>query len=206
MASKLLSPEIGVISGSALLIDYVLTITISVASGADAIFSFLPLELLGYKLWFAVLGVTVLLVLNLRGIREAVVPLVPVFLLFVVTHFIAITYTVLAHMADFGTVYRETGSELASSVSTLGYSGVLFLILKAYSLGAGTFTGIEAVSNGLPVLREPRVATAKKTMTYMAVSLSVTVMGLMFAYILFEVRETHGKTLNAILFENIVSS
>ncbi|MGB8247239.1 MAG: amino acid transporter, partial [Chlorobium sp.] len=153
VASKLLSPEIGVVSGSALLIDYVLTITISIASGADAIFSFLPGNMLGFKLWFAVFGVSVLLILNLRGIKEAVVPLVPVFLLFIVTHFIAIVYALFSHMADFGTVYRETGSELASSVSTLGYSGVLFLILKAYSLGAGTFTGIEAVSNGLPVLR-----------------------------------------------------
>lgn len=206
VASKLLSPEIGVVSGSALLIDYVLTITISIASGADAIFSFLPGNMLGFKLWFAVFGVSVLLILNLRGIKEAVVPLVPVFLLFIVTHFIAIVYALFSHMADFGTVYRETGSELASSVSTLGYSGVLFLILKAYSLGAGTFTGIEAVSNGLPVLREPKVETAKKTMTYMAVSLSVTVMGLMLAYILFDVRDTPGKTLNAILFQNIVAS
>ena len=70
VASKLLSPEMGVISGSALLIDYILTITISIASGADAIFSFLPIGYIGYKLWFAVFGVLVLLLLNLRGIRE----------------------------------------------------------------------------------------------------------------------------------------
>jgi hypothetical protein len=83
---------------------------------------------------------------------------------------------------------------------------VLFLVLKAYSLGAGTFTGIEAVSNGLPVLREPKVATAKKTMKYMALSLSLTVMGLMMAYILFDVRNSPGKTLNAILFESVTAS
>ena len=206
VASKLLSPEMGVISGSALLIDYILTITISIASGADAIFSFLPIGYIGYKLWFAVFGVFVLLLLNLRGIKEAVMPLVPVFLLFVFTHAVVIVYAVVSHMGNFGVVYHETGRELTNSFHTLGLFGVLFLVLKAYSLGAGTFTGIEAVSNGLPVLQEPKVATAKKTMTYMALSLSVTVMGLMLAYILFNVRDTPGKTMNAILFESLTAS
>ena len=206
VASKLLSPEMGVISGSALLIDYILTITISIASGADAIFSFLPIGFIGYKLWFAVFGVMILLLLNLRGIKEAVMPLVPVFLLFVFTHAVVIVYAVMSHMGNFGVVYHETGRELTNSFHTLGLFGVLFLVLKAYSLGAGTFTGIEAVSNGLPVLREPKVATAKKTMTYMALSLSLTVMGLMLAYILFDVRDTPGKTMNAILFESLTAS
>ena len=206
VASKLLSPQMGVISGSALLIDYILTITISIASGADAIFSFLPIGYIGYKLWFAVFGVLVLLLLNLRGIKEAVMPLVPVFLLFVFTHAVVIVYAVISHMGTFGVVYHETGRELTNSFHTLGLFGVLFLVLKAYSLGAGTFTGIEAVSNGLPVLREPKVATAKKTMKYMAISLSVTVMGLMLAYILFDVRDSPGKTLNAILFESVTAS
>ena len=206
VASKLLSPEMGVISGSALLIDYILTITISIASGADAIFSFLPIGYIGYKLWFAVFGVLVLLLLNLRGIKEAVMPLVPVFLLFVFTHAVVIVYAVISHMGNFSMVYHETGRELTNSFHTLGLFGVLFLVLKAYRLGAGTFTGIEAVSNGLPVLRDPKVATAKKTMKYMAISLSVTVMGLMLAYILFDVRDTPGKTMNAILFESLTAS
>ncbi len=206
VASKLLSPEMGVISGSALLIDYVLTITISIASGADAIFSFLPAGFIGFKLWFAVIGVMGLLILNLRGIKEAVMPLVPVFLLFVATHLIVIVYAVVSHLADFGKVYHETGRELTTSFHTLGVFGVLFLVMKAYSLGAGTFTGIEAVSNGLPVLRDPKVATAKKTMRYMAISLSVTVMGLMLAYILFDVQDMPGKTLNAILFQQVTAS
>ena len=206
VASKLLSPEMGVISGSALLIDYILTITISIASGADAIFSFLPIGFIAYKLWFAVFGVLILLLLNLRGIKEAVMPLVPVFLLFVFTHAVVIVYAVISHMGNFSMVYHETGRELTNSFHSLGLFGVLFLVLKAYSLGAGTFTGIEAVSNGLPVLRDPKVATAKKTMKYMAISLSVTVMGLMLAYILFDVRDTPGKTMNAILFESLTAS
>ena len=206
VASKLLSPEAGVVSGSALLIDYVLTITISVASGADAIFSFLLPSMLPYKLWFAIAGVLMLLVLNLRGIKEAVMPLVPVFLLFVVTHVVAIAVGVGSHIVNVGNVWRETSAELSGSIRSLGVFGTLFIILKAYSLGAGTFTGIEAVSNGLPVLREPKIQTAKKTMRYMAWSLSITVIGLMAAYIFLNVKDAPGKTLNAVLFESITAS
>ena len=70
-------------------------------------------------------------------------------------------------------------------------------------MGAGTFTGIEAVSNGLPILREPRVRTAKRTMRYMAISLAVMVIGLMFAYLIHGVEPQSGKTLNAVLFDKV---
>ena len=92
VASKLLSPSLGMISGCALLIDYVLTITLSVASGADAIFSFLPPTLYPFKLSFAVLGLLVLIVLNMRGVKESVMPLIPIFLTFLLTHVFVIIY------------------------------------------------------------------------------------------------------------------
>jgi amino acid transporter len=203
VASKLLSPSIGMISGCALLIDYVLTITISIASGADAIFSFLPHEYLPYKLTFAFAGVLILSLMNIRGIKEAVIPLVPVFLLFVFTHIFAIGYTIITHSFKFQEVASSTSTELTNSFSTLGVIGVFFLVLRAYSMGAGTFTGIEAVSNGLPILREPRVKTAKRTMLYMASSLAITVLGLMIGYLLFKVNYQEGKTLNAVFFESM---
>lgn len=79
--------------------------------------------------------------------------------------------------------------------------GTFWILMKAYSMSAGTYTGIEAVSNGLPILREPRVETGKKTMTYMAISLASIVLGLMVAYLLFDVHPQADKTLNAVLFE-----
>ena len=85
VASKLLSPTFGMIAGCALLIDYVLTITVSIASGADAIFSFLPPSWLPYRISFAVFIIFILVVLNLRGVKETVLPLVPIFLIFVLT-------------------------------------------------------------------------------------------------------------------------
>jgi len=205
VASKLLSPKAGMVSGCALLIDYVLTITISVASGADALFSFLPPHLLGYKLVFQLFCVVLLIVMNLRGVKESVIPLVPVFLVFIIMHALFIGYALLTHVPEMPQLAAATATELKRSQAQLGLVGMVLLMLKAYSMGAGTYTGIEAVSNGLPILREPRVKTGKKTMLYMATSLALVVMGLMVSYLLFNVGHQPGKTLNAVLFETVVA-
>lgn len=201
VASKLLSPAAGVVSGSALLIDYVLTITISVASGTDALFSLLPPESLGWKLPFAFAGVAGLTLLNLRGVRESVMLWVPVFFVFVGTHAFAILYAIGTHASGLGGVAAATAREVHTVSSQLGWFGLLAVLLKAYSMGAGTYTGIEAVSNGLPILREPRVPTGRRTMAYMGISLALTVAGLLTAYLLYAVTPQDGKTLNAVLFE-----
>ena len=201
VASKLLSPSLGMISGCALLIDYLLTIVISIASGVDALFSSLPLSLSGYKLEFALFMVIFFTILNMRGVKESVGPLVPIFLTFIVTHVIIIVYVLVSHFADFGVVAQTTMVDMESTQKELGFAGMMILLFRAYAMGAGTFTGIEAVSNGMPFLREPRVKTAKKTMTYMAFSLAFMAVGLMLGYIFFRLDHQPGKTLNAVLLE-----
>lgn len=205
VGTKLLSPAVGMISGSALIIDYVLTITISVSSGADAIFSFFPVEWQAYKMVFALTGVSLLILLNLRGVKESVISLTPVFIVFIVTHLFAILYGIFIHSSDFVKIAGDAGSDIHSTVNELGIFATLFIILRAYSMGAGTFTGIEAVSNGMPILREPKVTTARKTMLLMAVSLSFMVLGLMICYMLFDVQLNTHKTLNAVLLDNLTS-
>ena len=205
VASKLHSPIVGMISGCALLIDYVLTISVSVAAGSDALFSFFPVMFQPLKLWFAFLGVFVLILLNLRGVKESVLTLAPIFLTFVLTHAFVIVYAFATHLSDFSGTVQTTVSDMNMARAELGLFGVIFLILRAYSMGAGTFTGIEAVSNGLPILREPRVRTGKRTMRLMATSLAVMAVGLMCAYFLFHVAPQNGKTLNAVLFENVTA-
>ena len=81
----------------------------------------------------------------------------------------------------------------------------MLLFLHAYSLGGGTYTGIEAVSNGLPIMREPRVQTGKRTMVYMAASLAFTAGGLLLCYLLWRVSAVAGKTMNAVLVETLVA-
>jgi amino acid transporter len=205
VASKLISPRVGMISGCALLIDYVLTISISISSGADAVFSFLPLPFHEYKVFFAVFILIVLTVLNLRGVKESVAFLTPIFVIFVLTHIFLIVYSFSTHVPEMKTVAVQTTTEFSSTVSQLGIFGTLFLIMKAYSMGAGTYTGIEAVSNGIPNLREPRVNTAIKTMRLLALSLALAVVGLVIAYFLFNVHFVPGKTLNAVLIGNAIA-
>jgi amino acid transporter len=203
VASKLLSPTVGMFGGCALLIDYVLTIAISIASGSDAIFSFLPPDLLPLKLWVALAGVVGLALLNLRGVRESVVPLTPIFLIFLGTHAVVIAYAVIDHAGNVPKVVAGLGSDVSATYGEIGLLGMMALIMRAFGVGAGTFTGIEAVSNGLASLRDPKVETGKRTMRYMAVSLSVLVFGLITAYLLYGVDHLAGKTLNAVLFETM---
>ncbi len=206
VASKLLSPAVGMFSGCALVIDYVLTITLSVASGADAVFSFLPYSWQPYRFWFALFGVVVLTILNLRGVKESVLPLVPIFLIFILTHVLVIVYAHIVHLSDFSQLMNSISTDVRQTSTELGTFGMILLILRAYSMGAGTYTGIEAVSNGLPILREPKVQTGKHTMHYMAISLSVMVLGLMMSYLFYRVTPQEGITLNAVLFENVTQN
>jgi len=203
VGSKLLSPVTGMISGSALIIDYVLTITLSVSSGADAIFSYFPAEWQPYKLYFGLAGVCFLILINLRGVKESVLSLTPIFIIFITTHVGAILYGIFIHASNFTAVAAQTTHQISSTVNQFGFFATFFIILRAYSMGAGTYTGIEAVSNGMPILREPKVATARKTMFLMAASLSFMVLGLMICYMLFNVQLDTHKTLNAVLLDNL---
>jgi amino acid transporter len=206
VASKLLGPKFGVVSGSALLVDYVLTVSTSIAAGADATFSVLPPEWHKYKLLveFSVIGL--LTTLNLRGVKESVTILAPIFLLFVATHVILIGGVFFTRVNELPEIAQEVSSGFKSGVASIGLAGVFALFLRAYSMGAGTYTGIEAVSNGLQIMREPKVETAKRTMIYMAVSLSLTAGGITLAYLLVHANPVPGQTMNAVLIDRFAGS
>jgi amino acid transporter len=204
VASKLLGEKAGVVSGSALVIDYVLTITISIASGGDALFSFLPLDWHAYKFWFVAFVILFLIWLNLRGVKESVVALTPIFMGFMLLHIPLVLYAVLRHVPDIPAVGARVSADLSSAAGSIGWLGVGMLLMRAYSMGAGTYTGIEAVSNSVQTLREPRVQTGKRAMLYMAISLSFIAGGIILGYVLNGVMPVQGKTLNAVLFETLV--
>src|SRR3990167_4976343 len=97
VSTQLLGSHLGLISGAALIVDYVLTIAVSTASGMDAIFSMLPVQLLHYKLFAEVAVIFLLLLLNMRGMRESIKFLLPIFLGFFIIHVILIVYGIIAH-------------------------------------------------------------------------------------------------------------
>ena len=203
VATKLLGPRFGLVSGCALLVDYVLTISVSIASAADQIFSFLPLGWHGIKVPLEILVILVLLVLNIRGVKESISALMPIFLLFVATHVIVLVVGVGMHVHQLPEVARQVTHGIQHDYKAMGFMALFLLFAKAYSRGAGTYTGIEAVSNGIQVMREPRVHTAKKTMVYLATSLAVTAAGILLCYLLLGVRAEEGKTMNAVMVERL---
>ena len=204
VATKLLGPEAGVVSGSALMVDYVLTITTSIAAGADAIYSFLPPSWVAHKLLVESIVIGLLVLLNLRGVKESVAVLTPIFLLFLLTHVVLLAGGFVVRGAELPHVATEVRDGLSRDLATLGLGGMLALFLRAYSMGAGTYTGIEAVSNGLQIMREPRVETGKHTMALMATSLALTAAGVTLCYLLLGVHPEAGKTMNAVLAERFV--
>ena len=206
VASRLIGPRVGVVSGCALVVDYILTITVSVASGGNAIFSFLPRPLHPWKMAVEVAAIVILIALNLRGVKESVTILTPVFLIFLATHAVLIGYSIFTHLGAVPEVTQRLSNEYSAGMATLGFGGMVMLFMRAYSLGGGTYTGIEAVSNGLQIMREPRVRTGRKTMVYMAVSLALTASGILLAYLLLQTRPAAGKTMNAVLAEQAFGS
>lgn len=204
VATRLLGERAGLVSGAALLVDYVLTITISLAAAGDALFSFLPGHWYLGKLAADVLLLLLLTGLNLRGVRESVLILLPVFLLFLVTHALLIGGAITAHLPDLPRSLSDVGSGMRAGTASLGIGGLLLVFFRAFSLGGGTYTGIEAVSNGVPMMRDPKVRTAKRTMVYMGVSLAATASGLLLCYLLWRLTPVPGKTLNAVLVERVV--
>ena len=203
VASKLLGPRSGLVAGSALVVDYMLTITISIASSADALFSFLPIDFQPFKFITQVVLIFGLIFLNLRGVKESVLFLLPIFLLFIGMHAFGIVLGIGSHATNLPVVVANSYTEMRRDFQALGVVTTLGLLLHAYSLGGGTYTGIEAVSNGLQILREPRVETGKRTMVYMATSLAFTASGILLCYLLYQVHHEPGRTLNASLFSGV---
>jgi len=204
VATALLGSKAGLISGSALLVDYVLTIAISLASGVDAAFSLIPPEFQDYKLMIELGLVVFLIFLNFRGIKESIVVLLPIFLGFCITHAILIAYGIGVHAPELGNLMPNAISEANALGSNLGWIMVASLFLKAYSLGGGTYTGLEAVSNNVNTLAEPRVPHGKRTMWYLAFSLAITAGGIILLYMLWGAEKVDGQTLNATAFGMII--
>lgn len=206
VATKLLGPYAGLVSGSALIIDYILTIAISIAAGTDALFSLLPLSYQPYKMLVEVFVLLFLTTLNLRGAKESIKVLMVVFLGFFVTHLIIIAAGIGMHGKFLMDVFHNSVQETHRNSTSVGWFVVVALFLRAYSLGAGTYTGLEAVSNNVNILAEPRVKTGSLTMLYMAISLSVTAGGIIFLYLLWHAHPVAGQTLNAVTFRSILAT
>ena len=205
IASQLLGPRFGLVSGSAQVVDYVLTIAVSLASGADALFSLLPVSAQAYKVT-AEIGLTLLLVvLNLRGTQESIRFLAPVVIGFLLVHAGLILFGLGSDAGRVVDLWGSAGTGVRGLSENAGWVFVAAIFVRAFALGGSTYTGVESISNHVNLLAEPRVKTGRMTMLYVALSLSFTAGGIVLLYALEAVQPAHGQTLNAVVFDAIIA-
>lgn len=163
----------GLVAGGALLIDYVLTVAVSVAAGVAALTSAVPF-LFRYRVWLCVLAVVVVAVANLRGIRESGKLFAAPTYLFVGSVGVLVVYGGLGAAFDFI-------PEAPYEKHLPGLEGVgLFLILRAFSSGCTALTGVEAVSDGVPAFKPPEAHNARIVLTWLGAILIVLFLGLTY--------------------------
>ena len=148
--------------------------------------------------------IMVLITLNLRGMKEAIKILLPIFVGFVVVHVVLIGYGIYAHAERLPALIPATVNETTALARETSWMFVVGTMLLAYSQGGGTYTGLEAVSNNVNTLAEPRIRTGKWTMFYMAFSLAFTAGGIMLLYLLWDAAQSPGQTLNAVVFMSVI--
>ncbi|HZZ97873.1 MAG TPA: APC family permease [Jatrophihabitantaceae bacterium] len=168
VATKNIGKPAGVIVASALLVDYVMTVAVSVSSGVDNIISAAP-SLHRERVWMAIVFVILLAAVNLRGLREAGLAFAAPTYLFATGVFIMIATGLfriivgdapVAESAHYGVVPH-------SGYTTLGFFALMFFALRAFSSGCTALTGVEAIANGVPAFKEPKARNAQLTLVAM---------------------------------------
>ncbi|MBB3157438.1 amino acid transporter [Microbacterium proteolyticum] len=164
VASKNLGEVPGVIVAAALLVDYVLTVAVSVASGVDNIISALP-ELNPFRVEIAVGFVILIVIVNLRGVREASsVFAIPTYL-FIGSVAVMIVVGLARTLA--GDAPVASSQQYDVQAESLTQAALILLVLRAFSSGCSALTGVEAVSNGVPAFRKPKIRNAQTTLSLM---------------------------------------
>ncbi len=173
VARSELTPLLGLIAAAALLIDYVMTVSVSTSSAVDQLISIAP-DLNGFRVEFALVSIALITIGNLRGLRESGnIFAVPTYL------FVGLALTIVAvgafHIVTGQAVPLPRQPEAVPlGTETLG----LFLLLKAFASGSVALTGTEAIANGVPAFKPPEARNAANTLTAMAILLGVLFIGI----------------------------
>ncbi|MFT4305488.1 MAG: APC family permease, partial [Microbacterium sp.] len=165
----------GVIVASALLIDYILTVAVSVASGVDNIISALP-ELDDWRVELAIGFVILLVVVNLRGVREASRAFALPTYVFIGSVGVMIVVGVVRWAL--GDPPVAASAQYTMRAEDLSQAAIVLLVLRAFSSGCSALTGVEAVSNGVPAFRRPKIKNAQNTLSAMGAVAALLFAGL----------------------------
>lgn len=169
VAQQSLGPGISLLAAAALIVDYVLTVAVSLAAGAASLASAFP-ALGPHLLGTCLVGLAVLTALNLYGIADSARVLALPTLLFIVS---------IAGIVVVGLARGHPAAVVGTAMPLPGYEALsVLLILKAFSSGCSALTGVEAIANGVPMFREPRVRRAQRTELMLGVLLGSMLVGI----------------------------
>lgn len=196
VSTENLSPNLGLLSGGSLLIDYMLTVAVSVSSGADAITSAFP-AIKDINLEISIVLVLILMFMNLRGLREsATVLFVPVYL-FIGAIILLIVLGVF-NIVTGNIAYHATAS-IGSPIKGLS----IFIILRAFTSGSASLTGVEAISNAVPFFKKPKPQNAVKTLMIMSTVLGTMFIGITFLNYWLGIVPSHQVTILAQIAQHV---
>jgi amino acid transporter len=168
VASRNLGPSAGLVVAGALLVDYILTVAVSVAAGVDNIISAVP-ELNPYRVVINLAFIAILAATNLRGIRESGRTFAVPTYLFIVGVLVMIVIGLGRAAAGHAPVAESAGWDIRAEHVGLSGLALAFLVLRAFSSGCTALTGAEAISNGVPAFRKPKGLNAARTMSAMGI-------------------------------------
>src|SRR5262249_54828193 len=140
-----------------------------------------------------------------RGVKESVVALAPIVAFFVASHLLVLVVAIGHRIGDLPGAVAAVPADAQRLAAHHGAVGLLGLMIRAYALGGAIYTGLESISNGVPILREPKVRFARRTMLLLAGIPGVLIALILAGYFLYDVRPEAERTVNAVLFERAFS-
>ncbi|MGL4340347.1 MAG: APC family permease [Rhodoglobus sp.] len=164
VARKNLGEKAGLVVASALLVDYVMTVAVSVSSGVDNIISALPM-LNPFRVVIAVSFIVILAVMNLRGVRESSKAFAAPTYLFIASIAVMVVVGLVRTLSGDAPVAES--AELGVRAESLTQAAVVLLLLRSFASGCAALTGVEAIANGVPAFRRPKIQNAQKTLVAM---------------------------------------
>jgi amino acid transporter len=185
VASKNLGEKAGLVVAAALLVDYVLTVAVSVASGVDNIISAVP-WLNPYRIEIAVFFIVILAAVNLRGVRESSKAFAVPTYLFIGSIAVMVVVGLARTIAGDPPVAESAGFDVQAE--NLTQAGIILLLLRSFASGCAALTGVEAISNGVPAFRRPKVKNAQKTLVAMGLIAIILFSGLVMLALIAGVR------------------
>lgn len=202
-AKRVVSERLSLVSGVALVLDAAFNIGVSVVTCARAAADALPPAWSVARMPLALLLIAILTFVNLRGVKESVALLAPILVAFVGSHLLVLGLGVACRLDALPGVIDAVPREVRALAGQEGSLGALGTMARAYALGGAIYTGLESVSNGLPILREPKITTARRTMVLLAGIPALLLGTILLGYLVYDVRPEAGKTLNGVLFERV---